>query len=212
MKREFIKPFLITCSIIWSALLTTQLVAAQNLDQAKFFECTAIDSGIDRLACFDEVATQSKNNAKLASAIKQQGKWEIREKTHPKTGVRQISLLLDADFGQSSDGENISMVIRCRADLTDMYIIWGDPLDAEKVPVIVKLGDKNVETELWERSKSLKTSFRDRPTHLLRQMMLHDKVVFQVKQNQTPVTAVFDITGLRKVLKPVREMCNWTHG
>ena len=84
-------------------------------------------------------------------------------------------------------------------------------MNAEKVPVVVKLDNKNIETELWERSKSLKTSFRDRPTHLLRQMMLHKKAVFQVKIGQDPITAVFDINGLREILKPIRQLCNWTH-
>ena len=192
-------------------LFATHDVIALKLDQAMVLKCKAITQDLDRLACFDEMVLITSNNTQAKTTIKRQGKWEFREKVNASTNVKQISLLLDADFGQSSSGENISMVLRCRADLTDMYIIWGDSLETEKVPVVVKLDNKNIETELWERSKSLKTSFRDRPTHLLRQMMLHEKAVFQVKVGQNPITAIFDISGLRKVIRPIRELCNWTH-
>lgn len=201
------KPVFIILLVIFSA----QVQASQKVDEKGLSQCKSIVQDKERLACFDELVPSMSKSAKPETSIKQQGKWEIREKTNPVSNTKQVLLLLDADFGQSSTGENISMVVRCRADLTDMYIIWGDSLDTEKVSVIVKLGNKNVETELWERSRSFKTSFRDRPTHLLRQMMLYEKAVFQVKIDRNPVTAVFDISGLRKVLRPVRELCNWTH-
>lgn len=210
-------------------MFAAKVAVGQNESLSNLMQCTAIKQDLDRLACFDSLLstdpalakgslladdsllTKSSAKPQVETSIRQQGRWEIREKTNPADGVKQISILLDADFGQSSEGENISMVLRCRANLTDMYIIWGDPLSSERVPVVVKLGNANIETELWERSKSLKTSFREKPTHLLRAMMLYEKVVFQVKIDQDPITAVFDISGLSEAIRPIRELCNWTH-
>lgn len=197
--------------VVYSAQVVANTVAGTEVNKSKLMQCATFKQDIDRLACFDNLVIQISNGNQTGTNIRKQGKWEIREKVNPVDNAKQISILLDADFGQSSSGENISMVLRCRANLTDMYIVWGDPLNAERVPVVVKLGNENVETELWERSRSLKTSFRDKPTHLLRQMMLHKKAVFQVKLGQDPVTAVFDISGLREILRPIRELCNWTH-
>lgn len=194
-------------AVVLTGIVGAYVVAAEP----SLVNCAAIEQSQERLDCFDALSAKPVNLAQSNTTIKQLGRWEVREKVNSSGDIEQISVLLDADFGQSSLGKNISMVMRCRSNLTDMYIIWGDSLDQENIPVVVKLGNEAVQTEIWERSKSLKTSFRDRATHLIRKMMLHEKAVFQVKRGNDPITAVFDINGLRKVIRPIRELCNWTH-
>jgi type VI secretion system protein VasI len=59
-------------------------------------------------------------------------------------------------------------------------------------------------------STDSKATFHPQPIAFLKSMMEANTLVAQVTPyNESPVTAIFDTTGLADAIKPLRETCNW---
>lgn len=147
------------------------------------------------------------------------GKWSINRSTNPIDDTKQVTLHIQADSGESRMGERVSFVARCKSNSTEAYAIWHDYVgDDSSSPyedykyVTVRLGDAPSERQRWGISTDKQATFApDWAGGLLKRMVGVDQMILQLTPyGENPVTAIFDIRGLREPLTELSQTCNWS--
>lgn len=146
------------------------------------------------------------------------GSWIVRARANPIDDTRTVTLSLEAKTGTSRLGDAITFVARCQSSKTEAYVIWGEYLgnDSNDVysdwkKVTVRIGEKEARQERWGVSTDHKATFAPSwAGNLLKELLDEDRLVLQtVPYGENPVTAIFDISGLRTVLGELAGTCNW---
>lgn len=153
-----------------------------------------------------------------SAASSSPGKWNVSVSKNPLDDTKRVVLRLDADSGQSRYGKGVTFLARCQSNKTEAYVIWNDYLgdDSSRMNgwknVTYRIGDHKAKTARWDISTDHEATFvPDWAGDFLKQMLDQDKLVLQVTPyNESPITAVFDIRGLRAVLPKLADTCNWT--
>ena len=111
-----------------------------------------------------------------------------------------------ADSGRSSWDQPVWLVIRKSAERLELYIGWNSYLGSEAV-VTYRIGKEEPETKEWSLSSDSQASFYTGDTvDVISRMLKADQVVARcTPYNESPITAVFDIRGLRKELEKYKE-------
>jgi len=184
-----------------------------NIPSKEFAKCTFIKGELARLDCFDNLAKEKNIDGLQPQQvnIQDKGKWQVNIDKNPVDDSKTVSLVLNADSGKSAWNKKIFMVIRCKSNKTEMYINWRDYL-GNKASVLTRIGDNKARTKTWGLSSDSKASFHPRGTiGFLNTMMKSNKFLAQITPySETPVTAIFNTTGLKNAIKPLRETCGWT--
>ena len=118
--------------------------------------------------------------------------------------------MLLAGSGTSAWGSRVVLVLRCKSNKTEAYINWRDYLGSE-AHVTWRIGAEDARTGRWVLSTDEKATFYPYDDiAFIRQLLNADRLVAQVTPySETPVTAVFDLTGLTNVIIPLQEACGW---
>tara|TARA_R110001592_G_scaffold167023_3_gene402310 strand:- start:915 stop:1520 length:606 start_codon:yes stop_codon:yes gene_type:complete len=201
MKKDII------CLIL--LVLPTSLLA--QVDQSEFATCAVIDGDLARLECYDSLATESglAGPQQVTTAVNGVEKWSVDIKTNPIDDSTTVTLILRADSGQSRFGQPIALVARCRSNSTDLYINWQDYLGSE-ASVLARVGSGQAVTSRWSLSTDKQASFHPSPINFLKELIEADRLVAQVTPyNESPVTAIFNLSGIQNAIKPLRETCSW---
>ena len=174
-------------------------------------ECAAIEGELERLDCYDSLARELgllKTSENVA--IEGTGKWQVRVNSNPLDDSKTVILTLAADEGKSGWGEQITLLIRCKSNTTEVFIAWNYYLGSVAY-VTHRIGDAKALTKEWSISTDSKATFYPgSDIALVKSMLGHDRFVAQVTPyNESPVTAVFDIRGLSEAIKPLQETCGW---
>jgi len=177
--------------------------------------CAVKQGDLARLACYDGIAEKHGLSGPQSepTGITDSGKWSVSSKTNPVDDSRTVTLYLVADSGKSKWGRPVSMILRCKSNKTELYINWNDYLGSS-AHVLTRIGTSPAETESWSLSTDSQSTFLPgrsiKKLDFIEAMMRTNKFVAQVTPyNESPVTAIFDTTGLRIALKPLRETCGW---
>jgi len=173
--------------------------------------CAAVEGELARLECYDNLAQRHGLQGPQAQPVNLtgHGKWVVDVKTNPIDDSKTVTLLLKADEGSSRWGKPVVLIARCQSNETDLFIAWNDYLGSE-ADVLSRVGEAKAVTRRWSISTDHKATFHPRPITFLKSMMEADKLVAQVTPyNESPVTAVFNTSGLKNAIKPLRETCNW---
>lgn len=201
----------LSLSLLFSLSTIAPNANAQPLDK-QIATCAAIQGNLERLDCFDQLARQQGLNAPQANSVPAQGvgKWEIADQTNPIDDTRTVVLALAADQGRPHLGDEIVLIIRCQSNQTNLYIDWEDFLGSE-AEVISRIGNLKAQTQYWNLSTDAKaTFFPGNPVDFIQALMQHNSFVAQVTPySESPVTAVFDTTGLQNAIAPLRQTCGW---
>ena len=196
-------------SLTISLLLATNSYAA--LDEKDFAKCAALEGDLHRLECFDQLAKVNKLEGPqvVPTAIADKGKWRVSVSENPVDDSKTVTLILDADSGVSRSGDSIFLIARCKSNNTDLYIGWDDYLGGDAY-VLTRTGNNKAVTQEWSLSSDSQASFHPRPVKFLKEMFTSSKLVAQVTPyNESPVTAIFDTSGLENAIQPLRETCKW---
>lgn len=146
-------------------------------------------------------------------------KWRSRSSTNPLDDSKSVVLSLDADSGATRFGDTITFYARCRSNKTEVYVYWGTYLgdDSHDVyqdwkNVVVRVGAGKARTERWGVSTDSKATFAPGwGGDLLKELLDQDRLVLQtIPYNEAPVTAIFDISGLRAHLGELAATCGWS--
>lgn len=180
--------------------------------QREVASCAQIKGDLQRLQCFDSLAQAHGINKPKdpTPTVEGMGKWHVEAKTNPIDDTKTVVLGLVADSGKSRFGVPVSLVIRCVNNSTDLYINWQSFLGSESV-VHARMGKEEAIEEDWNLSSDQQaTIYPYDPVAYIKKMMTSNSFVAQVTPfNESPITAVFDTTGLENAIKPVRDVCKW---
>lgn len=190
------------------------LLAATNvyaIDDASFESCAAMQEDTARLLCFDNLAKANgyTRNQSQDSSVDGVGDWIVDVEVNPIDDTTTVTLILEATSGTSVYGDPVYFFARCMSGETDVFISWDDYLGRE-ANVLTRVGEEEATTQKWGMSTDQTATFHPKPVAFLKDMMSTDRLVAQVTPyNESPVTAIFQISGLSQALEPLREECEW---
>lgn len=142
------------------------------------------------------------------------GNWTVSRVTDPMTDEKIIAIQLASDQAQSTRGVMFS--IYCSKQNAWAVISWNEFLGGtrsgglELKPVTYRIGDSGPSTENWPvLSDRITSQISDAPKFVTR-VRESEKLVLRVEPyQQNPLTAVFQISGLKAALMASSPECDW---
>lgn len=197
--------------IFVSVVLSISLPVIADVSNKEVAKCAAINGDLNRLECYDNIAKRHNLAGLQSVTIKAEGvgKWIVDSSVNPIDDSKTVNLLLVASSGVSRFDKPIVLVARCKSNQTELYINWATYLGREAF-VTSRIGTKKANRSEWDLSSDSQATFKRQPISMLKEMLGESKLVAQVTPyNESPSTAVFDITGLDEAIKPLQESCGW---
>lgn len=193
------------------ALAMAAPVMADTVPLSAIERCAALSEDGARLKCYDQIAQA--HNLSLPASDKTRsadtGKWTLDKKVDPIDDTKTVHIYLTADSGNSRFGKPIMLMAQCDSEKTELLIDWQIYLGSI-ASVTLRIGDNEARTSRWTISSDKQKSFNKNPIDTLKEMLTAEQMVAQITPfNQSPSTAVFDISGLAEAIKPLREACDW---
>ncbi|GGJ92612.1 type VI secretion system-associated protein TagO [Pseudomonas matsuisoli] len=194
--------------IFFAAFLPFAALAAEDKELTT---CAAIKGTVERLSCFDEIASKRGLVAEtVATPSVGKGKWRTSTTTDPLTDKSVYVAGVHADQGVGRFGETIGMVVRCKDNQTDLYINWQSYLGLDSTPVTHRIDKNKAVTSTWDVSTDHKSAFMRSPVAALKQMVKGESFIANVTPyGENPVTAAFNIAGTEAALQDIRKGCRW---
>ena len=186
-----------------------QAAAEQNDDQ--------------RLAQYDAIVKNlniAENSAGVPGMSSQEPtKWTFDKEVDPLTDKQRYFFILTADSGSNEYGTSPVLVIRSDGEDLELYINWktylGNDTDDYKYEgkyITTRVDADQPATSLWDNSTDSKASFCpwNSVADLVKRMGDGAKLVVRcTPYDANPITAVFDIRGLKSVSMPYNEALGW---
>jgi type VI secretion system protein VasI len=185
-------------------------------------ECSLQKDDRERLACYDRVMRGGKSAkaptrsstavSKVVPAVPTgAGKWRVTIDTNPVDDSTVATALLEADEGESDGGEKTTLVLRCRSNETELYITWGGFIGSKAPQVLTRIGSAPPDTFEWAVSTNREgTFFPGDDIAFIRRLLDANRLVARVTPYQeSPITAVFDLRGIRAAVRPLQQTCGW---
>ena len=138
------------------------------------------------------------------------GKWQVSVETNPIDDSKTAFLILAADSGKSKWGDPVFLGIVCKNKETGLVIHWGSNLGSETM-ILTRVGNDGPVSQEWDLTTDERViRYPGYAPDFIRSLLPEKRLVAQVTPyNESPVTAVFDLTGLPNAIKPVQETCGW---
>lgn len=191
---------------------------AGAVEDRKVLACAEMTDKTARLNCFDMLAysVKSADDAPTPSAPESTGRWTMSRSTNPLDDTTTVVAFLTATQGTSKWGDAVQLYARCRSNVTELYVDWGDYLGhddyrSETKRVSVRVGQSPAKDQQWSVSTDGKATFAPGwAGDLLKRLVSADQLVLQtVPYSESPTTAVFDLTGARAAIRQVADACGW---
>lgn len=191
--------------------------ATADVPAAELAVCAAHKGDLNRLSCFDNLAKMAGLDGpqQVETDTSGVGKWHVERTKNPIDDSETVVLVLVADQGKSGFGQPVALYLRCQSSNFEFYIAWNDYLASdgefgeEWKNVIVRHGSGSAATEQWSTSTDQKATFAFGSHRHLQELMRNSSFVAQITPyNSSPITAVFDTTGLKEAVGPLVEVCN----
>jgi type VI secretion system protein VasI len=192
-------------------LIYLSIGTANAIENKAFAKCAIVDGDLARLECYDKLAENNNLDGRQVKpiSIEDKGKWDVSVDVNPIDDSQTVTLILDSNSKTSRYRKAPYMVLRCQSNETDLYIGWNDYLGS-KADILTRVGKNKAKTSRWSLSTDKKASFHPEAIPFIKEMLKSNKLIAQVTPyNESPVTAVFDTSGLNNVIKPLRETCGW---
>jgi type VI secretion system protein VasI len=157
------------------------------------------------------VAPLSGLDTSFTSNASDEPSWDVRQTTNPIDDSPTVVLSISAASGKSRMGEAPTLILRCSQRETTAYIHWNDFLGSDGVSVTTRLGKKEAQTRTWQLSSDNTATFYPGNTvQFIKALVSADTLVAKTTPyNESPVTAVFAVTGLADKLTPLQTACGW---
>jgi len=189
-------------------LSNTAIAAELKKEIAK---CASVEGELSRLDCYDKIAKSIGVTKKQTTDQKKSGNWIVDIKKNPIDDTTSISGLLTAQTGQSKWDKPVVLVLRCQSKETEAYISWGSYLGDDNPDVLIRIGDAEASTKSWHTSsEKTSTFYAGNVIEFIKKLERSKKLVAQTTPYlESPITAIFDLSGIDKVVKSIRETCEW---
>jgi type VI secretion system protein VasI len=192
------------------ALLYVPSALAQGDLKQTIGRCAIQEGDLQRLVCYDSIGQSlGYSRTPAATNVAGSGNWHVSNLKNPLDDTRTVALSLGATTGQARFGDPVVLVIRCQSRKINAFINWSSYLGLEQTPVTTRLGAGEAKTQRWSLSTDNKATFYPGDAAaLLEQLLAADRFVAQTTPySESPITAVFELTGLSAAVKPLREVC-----
>ena len=207
--------YLIVAAIVVLLIITVALPtgasSCEEIEQ-EIAQCAGIVGELERLECYDQLA-RSLGLVSVQTELppaEDAGTWKVSIKTNPLDDSKTVTLILLAESGTNRWGTPIGLILRCDSHQTDVYVAWSDYLGSE-ARVTWRVGDEDAKVAKWSLSTDKEATFYPYDEiSFIKQLLTTDRFVAQVTPyNESPITAVFDLTGLANAIHPLQEACGW---
>lgn len=189
------------------------LLQSENMIKKSITKMNAELQKYDEILKLDENNKEAKTNREiLLGKIELFNKyryWDVSFSADPIDDSKTVVLSLTADSGKNKWGSLVTVIARCKQNSTDFYINWNSYLGTD-ADVLTRIGSNKAVTSRWSMSTNKKSTFHKKPISFLKEMQNSNKLVAQISPyNASPVTAIFDTSGLENAIVPLREACGW---
>jgi len=183
----------------------------KTIDAKELANCSGKDNSIQRLSCFDDLAKKHNQVSKtIDTTSTSKGAWTTSTKTDPLTDKSIHFAQINATEGKGRFGEQITMTIRCKNGKTEAYIDWASFLGSEDIKVTSRIDKSPASTSFWSISTDHKASFMPQAVTVLKKFIgANSFVVNLTPYGESPVTALFDISGGDSAFADIRRDCKW---
>lgn len=173
--------------------------------------CAAEANTVKRLECYDNLAVRHDQAPKeTVTSAASKGKWITKTNTDPLTDKSVFLALLGAESGKGTYGDAVSLFVRCQNNTTEAYINWNSFLGSDGIQVTSRIDKNPAKTSTWDISTDHKASFMPSATATLKSFIGATSFVANLTPySESPVTAVFDITGAESALEDISKGCGW---
>ena len=193
-----------------SAIIISNTAFALELKK-EIAKCAAVEGEMARLDCYDKLANATGVSKKKSTNQKKAGNWTLEINKNPIDDSKIVMGILAAQSGSSKWGIHIDLLLRCKSKKTDAFIDWGSYLGEDDRDVLIRLGDAEAVTDRWQSSADKTATFyRGDVVDFIKKLESSKKFVAQITPyKESPITAVFDLNGIEKVTKALKETCEW---
>lgn len=146
-------------------------------------------------------------------------KWVSDQRVDPLSDKRRYLFILTADSGANEYGKKPSLIVRSDGSDVELYINWDtylgndtDDYKNDRKYVTIRVDSDPPTTALWGNSTDDKASFCPRydTLDLVRRMGEGIRLVARcTPYGDSPITAVFDIRGLKAASMPYNDALGW---
>lgn len=141
------------------------------------------------------------------------GNWYVSAKKSQIDDSEKVTLILQADEPVKTSFSKVTplLFVRCSEAKTNVYVSWDIYLGLEQTEMLIRFDRAPAQTKTWSISTDSKAVFvRGGDVNFAKKMMHHGKLLAQITPyGESPVTAVFNIEGLKEAIKPLRRACSW---
>ena len=192
---------------------------------SELLKCSAIKGGVERLACFDGLASKDQDAADqvaektLNDARTTLENWRIsigKSKIDDSETVVLMTKSTEPVYAKFQKQVHPSLIIRCERNVTSTYVVFDGlfmsdisgngqvtfRLNKEKpfVQSLAVSGDHQA-LGLWYGQTAIP---------FLKRIMTGDTLLVQATpHSDSPIIVTFDISGLDKQIEPLRKACKW---
>jgi len=215
--------FFATLVLIFTAILVYPQTEGRYQDLVTALRRAAEEKDdAQRLAQYDALAREfgiaAPSGAKIA-VPQEPSKWVFDRKVDPLTDKRRYFFMLTADSGANEYGDKPTLIIRSDGEDLELYINWAvylgndtDDYKYESKYVTTRVDSDQPTTSLWDNSTDNKASFCPwaEALDLVRRMGDGAKFIARcTPYDASPITAVFDIRGLKALSMPHNDVLGW---
>lgn len=196
------------------AIASVCLVVTSMSVNADVAQCTAIESSLDRLACYDKEAGFEPE----VKVFTGNGDWQVRLETSKIDDSKEVFLTLYSTEQTNcpyKEGRH-SIHLACRENKTNIWVQFGEcfmtsiqgngrvtyRLDSEDAATkSFRESNNNMALGLWDGGSAIP---------FINGMIGHDKMVIRATPfSSSTVTGEYNIAGLDQAVRPLREACGW---
>lgn len=173
--------------------------------------CAAESNIVKRLDCYDSLAVRHEQApASKSTTGTGKGKWRTETDTDPLTDKSVHYAFLTAESGKGRFGDVVSLTVRCKNKTTDAYINWNTFLGSDGISVTTRVDKAPAKTARWAISTDHKASFMPAAAANLKGFFESTAYVANLTPySESPITAIFDISGAREALADISKGCGW---
>jgi len=207
--------------LILAALFVSQAHAAPP---SELLKCSAIKSGVERLACFDSLINAEQKAAdqsatKTLGGTKESKNWNVsigQSKLDDSQEVWLKTDAIEAVRGRYGKEAIPQMILRCSENTTAAYIFFdghfmSDTSGNGKVTFRIdkdapfsqnlSVSGNNKALGHWNGSASIQ---------FIKKLFGGNTLIVQATpHSESPILVTFDISGLESQLEPLRKACKW---
>ncbi len=151
-----------------------------------------------------------------AEGDQQNGGWVLTEEANPLDDTTTVMAALAPHEGVGIYGDPIALILRCKSGDFDIMITWQSYLGLDSTSVTHRIGSDPAVTKSWNLSTDNETTFLaidvfgdELTKRFVRSMYGEETFLAQTTPyNESPITAVFDLTGIKPVADRVLSACS----